>query len=137
MRVRLALLLLCLLCAFALCGDARQDSVRVTMTAYSPGDSGRITASGVRAQPGMLAVSRDVERLMGLRFGEWLLVGGRRVQFMDRMARRWHLRIDLRVATYAQAVQFGRHEGVLLVREQPVVAPLTALPERLVVRDPL
>ncbi len=123
MRTRCALVLMCLLCLFALTGDARQSSMRVTVTAYSPGDSGHITASGKRAKPGMLALSRDLERLLGLRLGDRVrLEGYGTFPVEDRMARRWRKRVDVRVATYREARAFGVKRGVTLT-----VVPQTPL----------
>jgi 3D (Asp-Asp-Asp) domain-containing protein len=115
MRLRLTLLaVLCVLCAFALSGDARVDQMRVTVTAYSPSDSGRITASGKRAQPGMLALSRDVERDMQLRFGDKVRLEGLGTFVVeDRMARRWKRRVDVRVLTHREARSFGRQTAIL------------------------
>jgi 3D (Asp-Asp-Asp) domain-containing protein len=111
-----------LLICFAFTGDARQDTVTVTVTAYSPGDSGTITASGKRAKPGMLAISRDLERLLGLRFGDRVrLVGYGTFPVEDRMARRWKRRVDVRVATHREARQFGIRHGIplqVLIQDQ-------------------
>jgi 3D (Asp-Asp-Asp) domain-containing protein len=113
MWVRLSLGVLCLVCLFALAGDAQ---MRVTVTAYSSYESPGRTASGLRPKPGMLAVSRDVERLLGLHFGDRVLVGGVPYLFEDRMAVRWTRRIDLFAPSYAQARQFGIQRGVVLTR---------------------
>lgn len=114
MWVRIALGVLCVVVCFALAGDAQ--SVRVTVTAYSSRESRGLTASGVRPQPGMLAVSRDVERLLGLHFGDRVTLGGVPYTFEDRMHRRWGTRVDLFSPSYAQARQFGIKRGVVLVR---------------------
>src|SRR5437660_633962 len=87
MCVRLALLLVCLLCAFALAGDTSR-SIPVVVTAYT--HTGRPTASGLRPQVGMVALSRDLERTLQMHFGQTLeLVGLGHFVFHDRMARRW------------------------------------------------
>ncbi len=83
----------------------------VTVTAYA---SGMRTAAGVRPRGGIVAVSRDVERQLGLRFGDVVEVSGvGRLIFRDRMPARWTRRIDVYLPTRAAAVQFGRRTGWL------------------------
>ena len=113
---RAALLLLCLL---ALRGDACPERLPVTVTAYA---SGTVTASGRRPQPGMLALSRDVERALGVRFGDRVqLAGLGTYTFQDRMPRRWTRRVDLYLPSRHAARQFGKQRGTAWR-----VAPLTA-----------
>jgi 3D (Asp-Asp-Asp) domain-containing protein len=89
----------------ALAGDARQGSLEVTVTAYS---GGWITASGRRPRPGMIALSRDVERALGLRFGDRVVLAGLGTYvFDDRMPWYWWRRVDLYLGSRAAAVQFG------------------------------
>jgi 3D (Asp-Asp-Asp) domain-containing protein len=97
-----------------LAGPAASHPARlaVTITAYTW--TGHRTAAGVVPRRGMLAVSRDVERDLGLRFGEPLEVSGvGRLVVTDRMPRRWHRRVDVYLPTHHAAVQFGRRTGWL------------------------
>lgn len=117
MRVtRVVLLGLCLLASVSLPSDSRitrgeeRHSRRVTrvpvaVTAYS---SGTITASGKRVQPGMIALSRDVERDLGVQFGALVEVEGLgQFVFEDRMPRQWSRRVDIYIPSRRQALQFG------------------------------
>lgn len=99
---------LLLFCLLGLTSEARQERLQVTVTAYA---SGWITASGRRPRPGMIALSRDVERLLGVRFGDRVrLEGLGDYVFQDRMPWHWYRRVDLYLPSRQAAVQFGvRH----------------------------
>jgi 3D (Asp-Asp-Asp) domain-containing protein len=91
--------LLLLLCLFALRGDACPAPLQVT-------------ASGQRPQPGMLALSHDVARALGVRFGDRVhLAGLGTYTFEDRMPRRWTRRVDLYLPSRHAARQFGTRRG--------------------------
>jgi 3D (Asp-Asp-Asp) domain-containing protein len=97
--------LLLLLCLVGLTSEAHPHRLQVTVTAYA---SGTRTASGHRPQPGMLALSRDVERGLGVRFGDRVhLTRLGTFVFHDRMPRYWHRRVDLYLPTRHAARQFG------------------------------
>ncbi len=106
------LCLLCLLCLIALHGDApAAEPLRVTVTAYA---SGTVTASGKRPRPGMIALSRDVERAFGVHFGDLVhLHGLGTYRFEDRMPFYWHRRVDLYMTSRPAARQFGKQHRVL------------------------
>ena len=123
MRLRLALVLLCVLCGFCLAGDARQE--RVTVTAYSAVESRGLTASGLRPRPGMLALSRDLERALGVAFGDTVTLGGVPYVFEDRMNKKWRKRVDIFSPSYRQAKQFGIKHQVLLRLDAPYEARAT------------
>ncbi len=111
---RIALPLLILLCLLAFTSDARQERLQVTVTAYA---SGWITASGRRPRPGMIALSRDVERLLGVRFGDRVqLVGLGTYVFEDRMPWYWHRRVDVYLPPKARALDFGIKHDVTMQR---------------------
>ena len=119
-------LLLLGFCLVALTGDTRQDRLKVTVTAYA---GGTITASGTRPRVGILALSRDVERTLGLRFGDQVVLrtaSDRATReassppqdlgtyvFADRMPWYWWRRVDLYLGSRAAAVQFGLRRAVL------------------------
>jgi 3D (Asp-Asp-Asp) domain-containing protein len=95
----------------------------VTVTAYSypdalcPGTSGGRTASGAHVREGILAVSRDVEQNMNLRFGDQVLLNGLGVyQFQDRMAARMKNKVDIYMKCRQQAGRFGVRRYVVLVK---------------------
>lgn len=79
--------------------------LRVTVTAYSQAGP---TASGRRGRPGMVALSRDVERALGVTLGEPVVLEGLGTfAFHDRMAARHRRRADLFVASPRVARRFG------------------------------
>lgn len=90
----------------------------VTATAYHhcPGSKG-ITSSGQRVKRGILAVSRDLERNLDLRFGDRVLLHGMGVyEFQDRMASRWHKKVDIYLDTQQKARRFGVKRYIVLVK---------------------
>jgi 3D (Asp-Asp-Asp) domain-containing protein len=90
----------------------------VTVTAYHhcPGSRG-ITSSGLRVKRGILAVSRDLERNLNLGFGDRVLLHGMGVfEFQDRMASRWHKKVDVYLDSQQKARRFGVKRYVVLVK---------------------
>ena len=90
----------------------------VTVTAYHhwPGSRG-ITSSGRHVKRGMIAVSRDLERNLHLNFGDRLLLHGMGVyEFQDRMAPRWHKKVDVYMDCQSKARRFGVKRYVVLVK---------------------
>lgn len=90
----------------------------VTVTAYHhcPGSRG-ITSSGQRVQRGVIAVSRDLERNLHLGFGDKVLLHGMGVfEFQDRMASRWHKKVDVYMDCQSKARHFGVKHYVVLVK---------------------
>ncbi|MEJ2672908.1 MAG: hypothetical protein P8168_12065 [Deltaproteobacteria bacterium] len=90
----------------------------VTVTAYHhcPGSRG-ITASGKHVRRGMIAVSRDLESNLHLKFGDRLLLHGMGVyDFQDRMASRWHKKVDIYMDCQSKARRFGVKRYVVLVK---------------------
>jgi 3D (Asp-Asp-Asp) domain-containing protein len=90
----------------------------VTVTAYHhcPGSKG-ITSSGKRVKRGVLAVSRDLERNLNLCFGDRVLLHGMGVfEFQDRMASRWHKKVDVYLNSQQKARSFGVKHYVVLVK---------------------
>jgi len=104
---------LCLLCLVALHGDApAADPLRVTVTAYA---SGTVTTSGKRPRPGMIALSRDVERALRVHFGDLVHLSGLGpYRFEDRMPWYWHRRVDVYLASRQAARQFGKQSHRLV-----------------------
>lgn len=90
----------------------------VTVTAYHhcPGSRG-ITASGRHVKVGMVAVSRDLERNLGLDFGDRILLHGMGVfNVQDRMASHWHKKVDIYMDCQWKARRFGVKHYVVLVK---------------------
>jgi 3D (Asp-Asp-Asp) domain-containing protein len=92
----------------------------VTVTAYSYSGGSppyNITASGRTVREGMMAVSRDVERNLGLQFGDRVLLHGLGVfDFQDRMASRWTLKADVFMQTDGKARRFGVKRHIVMVK---------------------
>ena len=103
MIARVGLALLCLLCLCLLTGDAHQPTIAVTVTAYTY--TGSKTSTGRKPAPGMLAISRDLERY--LTFGDRVLLLGSVYTIQDRMHKRWHRRVDIFMPSRSQARHFG------------------------------
>jgi 3D (Asp-Asp-Asp) domain-containing protein len=89
----------------------------VTLTAYA---AGLRTASGRRPGPGTLALSRDVERLLGSHFGDQVTLEGLGVfVFQDRMPGYWRRRVDLYLPPRTRALHFGKRHGVVHILPSP------------------
>ena len=97
---------------------AMEDTVRVRVipvkvTAYNPvwsqtDSSPLITASNKRVRAGMAALSRDLEREFGFRFGDAVyLYGIGRFVFEDRMHRRKRRHVDILMFNPTEARKFG------------------------------
>ena len=88
--------------------------VRVKVTAYS---RQRPTASGRRVRPGMVALSRDVERALGVAFGDRVVVEGLGTfVFDDRVSRRHRRHADIFLASSQAARRFGVKATYVRVR---------------------
>lgn len=86
----------------------------VKVTAYA--HPGR-TASGVRVQDGIVALSRDVEQLLDLKFGDEVrLEGLGTFSFQDRMAGHKRRQADIWVQRPGKAFKFGVRHNVLLIK---------------------
>jgi 3D (Asp-Asp-Asp) domain-containing protein len=95
----------------------------VTVTAYHPGvydpATGKkgVTASGRKVRQGIVAVSRDVERILNLEFGDRVLLHGLGVfDFQDRMALRCQKKVDIFMDCKKKARRFGVRRYVVLVK---------------------
>jgi 3D (Asp-Asp-Asp) domain-containing protein len=91
----------------------------VTVTAYTR-KSGPITASGHRVRKGIIAVSRDLERELGLKFRDKLRLHGcdidEPLDFLDRMHHKWTDRVDVFFDCPRQAKRFGIQTAMLEVK---------------------
>ncbi len=89
-------------------------SAVVKVTAYC--HSGR-TASGTRVREGILALSRDLEYQLGMRFGDLVkLEGLGTFAFEDRMASYKRRQADIWLPRYAEAMRFGVKYNIMLVK---------------------
>jgi 3D (Asp-Asp-Asp) domain-containing protein len=107
---------------------AQEDAVRmrvipVKVTAYNPvrsqtDSSPLITASNKRVRVGMVALSRDLEREFGFRFGDIVNLDGiGRFVFEDRMNRRKRRHVDILMFNPIEARKFGVKSSYLFVLE--------------------
>lgn len=118
---KLALTIMCFLVVGVLAWPRPTKCVTmsiITVTAYHncPGSRG-ITASGRHVKVGMIAVSRDLERNLGLKFGDRILLHGMGVfNFQDRMASYWHKKADIYMDRQWKARRFGVKHYVVLVK---------------------
>jgi 3D (Asp-Asp-Asp) domain-containing protein len=86
----------------------------VKVTAYC--HPGR-TASGIRVQDGILALSRDLEYQLDMCFGDQVkLEGLGTFSFEDRMASYKSRQADIWVPGYSQAMSFGVKHNIMLVK---------------------
>jgi len=86
----------------------------VKVTAYC--HPGR-TASGIRVQDGIVALSRDLERQLAVQFGDQInLEGLGTYSFQDRMASYKRMQADIWMPGRSQALRFGVKRNILLVK---------------------
>ena len=82
-------------------GEELYTLIPVTVTAYTacPSECDStpfITASNKTIYIGVIALSRDIEKDLGLKFGETIYVKGiGHFTFEDRMNKRWKRRVDI------------------------------------------
>ena len=73
-------------------------------------------ASGKRVYEGAIALSRDIEKEFGLKFGDKITLFGRTFDFMDRMNKRWKRRVDVFMWSKEKAKKFGRQQAVMVIK---------------------
>ena len=93
--------------------------VAVSISAYNPTEAQcdsdpLIMANNRRVFVGAVALSRDIERDYGLKFGDpvFLKDHGTFI-FADRMNKRWKRKVDIFMWKYKDAKQFGRQKGFM------------------------
>jgi 3D (Asp-Asp-Asp) domain-containing protein len=86
----------------------------IKVTAYChPGK----TSSGIRVRDGILALSRDLEYNLDMRFGDQVkLEGLGTYSFQDRMASYKQMQADIWMPGRSQALQFGVKHNIMLVK---------------------
>lgn len=96
-------------------------AVKVTLSSYNPvrsqgWGSGLITYSGKLATPGMVAVSRDIQRKYRIKMGSKLMIPGYGVfTVMDLMHPRKKLQIDIVSLNPAWSRNFGIKRGTVYI----------------------
>lgn len=94
------------------------DRIGVEVTAYSSEspETGTITASGQKVRRGIIAVSRDLEAVYGLKFGDLVEIEGvGTFEVQDRMNKRWTKRVDIWFPTERECINFGKQNRTLLI----------------------
>ena len=92
----------------------------VTLTAYSStpdqcDSSPHITASNKPVRRGIIAVSNDIMKELGIGFGQRVLIPGHGVfQVQDKMNPRWRRRVDIWHDDREAARLFGKQKGTIL-----------------------
>lgn len=95
--------------------------IPVTVTAYSADiaqtdSTPNITASNKKVAPGYVALSRDLEKDYGLKFGDMVhLDGFGTFEFQDRMHKRKTRQVDIFMEQKKDAVQFGIKRTILKI----------------------
>ena len=96
-------------------------SISVTITAYTStkdqcDDTPFITASNIRVRKGIIALSRDIEKDFGLKFGDKVEIKGLGIfEFQDRMNKRWTRKVDIFMLCREKAIKFGNRKGELRI----------------------
>ena len=95
--------------------------VPVVVTAYNPLESQtdstlHLTASNKPVRPGIVALSRDLEKELGFKFGDTVVIQGHgSFVFEYRMHKRWRRRVDILMFSREDAREFGRQHSYLIV----------------------
>ncbi len=98
-------------------GIVQAEEIKVSVTAYTMKEcyqnKGK-TASGEFVRPGIVAVSRDLER-QGLKLGTKIKISGMGTFVVkDRTSRRNRSNIDIFMNSHAKAMRFGRQKYTFL-----------------------
>ena len=112
---RALLLGICFLCISS--GSVWAEEIKISVTAYTLKEcyhNKGTTASGEFVKPGMIAVSRDLER-KGLKLGTKIKISDRGTFIVkDRTSRRNRGNIDIYMPSYKKALRFGRQKYTLV-----------------------
>jgi 3D (Asp-Asp-Asp) domain-containing protein len=99
--------------------DFEFNTLKVTATAYTArkeecNSEPWITASGTPSRVGVIAISRDLERV-GVNLGDFVIVKGMGLfRVEDRMNKRWEKRIDILHANLEAARRFSKRKVEIL-----------------------
>lgn len=115
------LLGICILCAFSV--SVRAEEVKISVTAYTLKEcyhnKGK-TASGKMVKPGIVAVSRDLER-KGLKLGTKITIGDLGTfEITDRTSHKNRGNIDIYMLSHPKALRFGRQKYTLVLNREKI-----------------
>ena len=116
---RVVLLGMCIL--FVSSGSLWAEEIKASVTAYTLKEcyhnKGK-TASGEFVKPGMIAVSRDLER-KGLKLGTKIKISDMGTFVVkDRTSRRNRGNVDIYMSSYKKALRFGRQKYTLVQNQE-------------------
>jgi len=98
-----------------------QLEIPVSISAYNnlrsqTDDSPNIMANNQRVFHGAIALSRDLEKDFGLKFGDEIHLKDHGTYiFADRMNKRWTRKVDIFMWSYSKAISFGLQKGTILL----------------------
>jgi len=96
--------------------------IAVKVSAYTLKENKGKTASGKHVKTGYIAVSRDLERKHGLKFGDKVFITGMgEFEIQDRTGltrRNW---VDVYMTSYKKAKRFGIRELTMLIRNSSMI----------------
>lgn len=97
--------------------SVQAEEIKVSVTAYTLKECYQnkgITASGEYVRPGIVAVSRDLEK-QGLKLGTKIKISGMGTFVVkDRTSRKNRSNIDIFMNSHAKAIRFGRQKYTFL-----------------------
>jgi 3D (Asp-Asp-Asp) domain-containing protein len=77
------------------------------------------TASGKQVKEGYIAISRDLERKYGLKFGDKVFISGiGEFEIQDRMNIRIKNCVDIYMTSYEKAIEFGVRKSTISITKQ-------------------
>jgi 3D (Asp-Asp-Asp) domain-containing protein len=115
-----------MLLAFSLIASAEQSdkTVAVKVSAYSLFELNNIdgkTASGRDPKAGYIAISRDLEKEHGLKFGDRVNIKGLGIfEIQDRTSEKKKNWVDVYMTSYRKAVEFGIKSLKMIIPISPV-----------------
>lgn len=120
--------MLAVICVVLLsCACAWAQEIQVDVTAYTLTEcyhNKGVTASGEMVRPGIIAVSRDLEK-MGMKLGTKVRIGNLGTFVVkDRTHWRNRANIDIYMISYEEALDFGRRKYTFITDEEGPELPV-------------
>ncbi len=120
--------MLAVICVVLLsCACAWAQEIQVDVTAYTLTECYQnkgVTASGEMVRPGIIAVSRDLEK-MGMKLGTKVRIGNLGTFVVkDRTHWRNRANIDIYMISYEEALDFGRRKYTFITDEEGPELPV-------------
>ena len=102
----------------------QKNKIIVKVTAYTASveecdDTPNITASNKRVKVGYIALSRDIEKDFGYKFGDIIIIQGiGYFIFEDRMHKRKTRQVDIFMLSKASALKFGVKQDIMIIGDK-------------------